>query len=208
MTTTLRRALDHTSAPAACATLRRRPALRRAGSLAGGLVLAAGLVACSGPDDTAEDPAPETSESTPTESPSTAQPSDSTQTPAPDSGSSREIPASGSAGVTEALLVSATGAGGSSSTLAFALDGQQAIADYTGEFDAGLAGAVAEAVDEVTTRGTTAYGSTVAVGCDAPTGVRIDAGEAGFEVTPEMPGSGVQCVEPITFVAVFAAPNA
>ncbi len=36
----------------------------------------------------------------------------------------------------------------------------------------------------------------------------IDAGEAGFEVVPKLPKSTVQCLAPMTYVVVFAAPDA
>ena len=32
--------------------------------------------------------------------------------------------------------------------------------------------------------------------------------EAGFEVVPQLPKNGVQCVAPMTYVVVFTAPNA
>ena len=48
----------------------------------------------------------------------------------------------------------------------------------------------------------------MAVGCDAPRSVAIDAGEAGFEVVPELPKSSVQCLAPMTYVVVFTAPDA
>jgi hypothetical protein len=38
--------------------------------------------------------------------------------------------------------------------------------------------------------------------------VAIDAGEAGFEVVPQMPKSTIQCLAPMTYVVVFGAPDA
>ena len=48
----------------------------------------------------------------------------------------------------------------------------------------------------------------VSTGCEPPRSVTIDAGEAGFEVVPTLPKSTVQCFAPVTYVVVFAAPNA
>ena len=36
----------------------------------------------------------------------------------------------------------------------------------------------------------------------------IDAGEAGFEVIPKLPKSSIQCLAPMTYVVLFAVPNA
>jgi hypothetical protein len=54
----------------------------------------------------------------------------------------------------------------------------------------------------------TPYGAIVAVGCEGPRSVVIDAGEAGLEVTPRMPKSTIQCLAPMTYVVLFGAPNA
>ena len=48
----------------------------------------------------------------------------------------------------------------------------------------------------------------MAVGCDAPRTVAIDAGEAGFEVVPKLPKSNSQCLAPMTYVVVFTVPDA
>jgi hypothetical protein len=183
---------------------------RPAGLVLGGLALAAGLAACGndgGDGDTANDPdtsqTPSDSEA-PTETP--------TETPtAPESagsGQPQTIPATGSAGVTEALMVHATEAGGESSTFAFALDTDQAVADFVAGLDAGLPELVDEAVAEVSRPGSTPYGTIAAVGCEGPRSVAVEAGEAGFEVVPKLPKSTVQCLAPMTYVVVFAAPDA
>jgi hypothetical protein len=38
--------------------------------------------------------------------------------------------------------------------------------------------------------------------------VAVDAGEAGFEVEPLLPKSKVQCLAPVTYVVLFAVPDA
>ena len=188
----------------------RRSGRRNAAALLATLALAAGLAGCGddGADDTATDPAPSSSPSeTPTETPSET-PASPTESPESGAGEQGVIPASGSAGVTEATLVSATEGGGSASTLAFALDTDQAVADFATQFGAGLGETVTAAAAEVARDGATTYGATAAVGCEAPRSVAIDAGEAGFEVVPALPRSSVQCLAPMTYVVLFAVPDA
>lgn len=185
-------------------TLRSTLRPRTAGSLLAGLVLATTLVACGsdGGDGTATDP---------TGSASTPSPSDEpTGTTSETGGDVVTIPATGSAGVAEASLVHATEGGGSESTLAFALDSEQAVSDFVLELESGLAEAVSSTVADVARQSpdATPYGAVASIGCEPPRAVAIDAGEAGFEVVPELPKSTVQCLAPVTYVVVFAAPDA
>src|SRR6478752_5216994 len=64
-------------------------------------------------------------------------------------GDATPIRVSGSAGVTDAVLVDATEGGGSPSTMAFALDTDQAVADFVTGMQAGLPAEVAAAVEDV-----------------------------------------------------------
>ena len=186
---------------------------RSAAALVATLALAAGLAGCGsdGSDDTATDPSSSPSPSQQPSSETTAETPTET-TPPPDSGSGAQttIPAIGSAGVTEVTLISATEGGGSSSTLAFALDTDQARADFAAQFEGGFADTVATSATEVAQQdaGATAYGATAAIGCEGPRSVVIEAGEAGFEVTPKVPKSNIQCLAPMTYVVLFAVPNA
>lgn len=188
---------------------RGRSAAALVATLVAALALASALAGCGsdGTDDTATDPASSTAPEPPTSQTQTP-----TQTPTPESGSGTRatIPATGSAGVTQATMISATEGGGSESTLAFALDTDQARADFVAQFEAGFADTVATAAAELARRypGATAYGATVFIGCEAPRGVVIDAGEAGFEVVPRLPRSTVQCLAAMTYVVLFAVPNA
>lgn len=188
----------------------RRSGVRSATVLLAGLALAGGLAGCGGDGtDTAEDPAPTASPSTSTTE-TTPEPPEESTTPPPDSGGGgrESVPATGSAGVTDAVVVGATEGGGSPSTLAFALDTDQAVADFAAQFEAGFGQLLTDTAAEVTEPGATTYGATAAVGCEAPTSVAIEAGEAGFEVTPELPKSTVQCLAPVTYVVLFAVPDA
>ena len=182
---------------------------RCAAALVAGLTLAVGLAAC-GSDDTASDPSSSTSESETTPETTPDSPTESPEAPESGSGGQETIPATGSAGVTEATLLSATEGGGAASSFAFALDTDLARADFVAQFDGGFADTVGVAAAEMAQQApdSTPYGATVAIGCDAPLDVAIDAGEAGFEVTATMPKSTVQCLAPVTFVVLFAVPDA
>lgn len=189
----------------------RASAVLAALALGGGLM--GGLAAC-GDDDasTARDPggtssASDTSSETPSETPTP------TETPTPEpsgGGETTPIPVEGSAGVTDAVVVDATEGGGSPSTMAMALDTDQAVADFVAGLESGLPDEVAAAVEDVAegSPDATPYGAVVSTGCEPPRSVTIDAGEAGFEVVPTLPKNTVQCFAPVTYVVVFAAPNA
>ncbi|MFC7360900.1 hypothetical protein [Nocardioides astragali] len=196
--------------------------LRRSGArtrsalvLAAGIALSAGLTGCGsdgasgGGDDTATDPAPSSSTPPPAEDAPAESPTE-TSTPETGSGSLETIEAIGSAGVTEATLLSATEAGGAESTLAFALDTDQARADFGAQFEGRFGDTVSAAAVDAMEQApdSTTYGATVSIGCDAPRGVAVEAGEAGFEVIPRLPKKGVQCLAPVTYVVLFNAPNA
>lgn len=179
---------------------------RSAAALVAALALAA-LTACGadGTDDTAADPA-----SSPSPPESTSATSGTSTAPENGSGARRTVPATGSAGVTEATLLSATEGGGAESPLAFALDADQAVGDFTAQFEGGFADTVATAAAQAARQapGSTAYGATASIGCEEPRSVAIDAGEAGFEVVAKLPGSTVQCLAPVTYVVLFSVPDA
>lgn len=188
---------------------------RRTRSAAGVLValgLTAGLAACGddAPDDSATDPAP-SSDVTSSSPPSPSEPEPTVEpTSEPSDPNVQTVGATGSAGLTEATVVGATEGGGSVSTLAFALDTEQAVADFAVELRSGLGESVSANVADLAAESpdATPYGAVAHIGCEAPTSVAIEAGEAGFEVVPALPKSTVQCLAPVTYVVLFAAPNA
>ena len=186
---------------------------RSLAALVTGLALATALTACGDGDDgdTATDPAASSSSSSdePTGTPSQSAESP-TESSDPDSGSGESIATTGSAGVTEAVVLHGTEAGGSASEMAFALDTDQARADFASQFDGGFGDSVSQAALQQAQQapGSTPYAATVAVGCEGPSAVAIDAGEAGFQVVPTIPKTTKQCLAPMTYVVVFAAPNA
>lgn len=181
---------------------------RRAAGVLFVLGLAAGLAACGddAPEDAATDPAP--SSSTPVE-PGTTEPTPE-PTEEPSGPDAQVVEATGSAGIAEATVVAATEGGGSVSTLAFALDTEQAVADFAVELRSGLGARVSAGVADLAAESpdATPYGAVAHIGCEAPTSVEIRAGEAGFEVVAALPKSTVQCLAPVTYVVLFAAPNA
>ena len=198
--------------------------LRRSGArtrtlagLLGGLALAASLTACGGDDggDTATDPAASTTSSAqPSTDPGTdptTDPSTSTS-PEPDSGSasSEPIEVRGSAGVTDATLLTGTDAGGQASSMAFALDTDQARADFASQLQNGFGDVVSQeaAAMQDSASGATTYAAVVGVGCERPRSVAIDAGEAGFQVVARLPKSNIECLAAMTFVVVFSVPDA
>ena len=196
------------------------PSLRRSGArprsasaLLAALALAGGLSACRDDGGTATDPAATTSTPSPSENPSdtpseTPSPSESPSEDPSAGGDATPIRVEGSAGVTDAVLVDATEGGGSPSEMAFALDTDQAVADFVVGLQSGLPDEVTAAVEDLSAPGTTPYGAVVSTGCEPPRSVAIDAGEAGFQVVPALPKSTVQCLAPVTYVVVFAVPDA
>jgi hypothetical protein len=183
---------------------------RSASALLAALALAGGLSAC-GDDDggTATDPAATTSTPSPSETPSESpSPSGSPSEDPSAGGDATPVRVEGAAGVTDAVLVDATEGGGSPSETAFALDTDQAVADFVVGLQSGLPDEVAAAVEDLRAPGTTPYGAVVSTGCEPPRSVAIDAGEAGFQVVPALPKGTVQCLAPVTYVVVFAAPDA
>ncbi|WP_457187195.1 hypothetical protein [Nocardioides sp. P5_E3] len=186
---------------------------RSASALLAALALAGGLSACGDHDGgTATDPAA-TSTPSPSESPSdtpseTPSPSESPSEDPSAGGDATPIRVEGSAGVTDAVLVDATEGGGSPSEMAFALDTDQAVADFVVGLQSGLPDEVTAAVKDLSAPGTTPYGAVVSTGCEPPRSVAIDAGEAGFQVVPALPKSTVQCLAPVTYVVVFSVPDA
>jgi len=180
-------------------------------------VLAGGLSACASGGDSATDPyatsrPSDTASGSPSETPSETPGETPGETPPgePSDGAPATVRAVGSAGITEALLVDATEGGGSPSTLAFALDTDQAVDDFVVGLQAGLPDEVASTVADLADQSpdATPYGAVVSTGCEPPRSVAIDAGEAGFEVVPVLPKSTVQCLAPVTYVVLFAAPDA
>ena len=104
-------------------------------------------------------------------------------------------------------LVSRSDVGGEVSPRAVSLGDRAAIDEFGDEFeDARMAGAISQRLDAVDIPpGLVPAGAVVAIGCEAPEDVTIDVTEAGVEVTAPPVKSDVQCLVPVTTVAIVAA---
>ncbi|MCW2833394.1 MAG: hypothetical protein JWN68_1347 [Nocardioides sp.] len=104
----------------------------------------------------------------------------------------------------QALIVSASNVDGETSHLASALVDAKAVDSFLAGTDARLAADVRAAVKDVQVPdGNTLFGSVVAVGCESPTTVVWEKTFEGVQVTAPMPKSTVQCLVPVTSVALF-----
>ncbi len=157
------------------------------------------------------------SPSSASESPSSASesPSSASESPSP-SESPSETPQTGTSlsrrtlivGDTveagQAIVVSASNVDGPTTPLASPLNDDQAVNTFVASLDARLGSEVRAALEEVQVQGDSVlYGSVVAVGCDTPVAVVWKETPEGVETTAEMPKSTVQCLVPVTSVAIF-----
>ena len=108
----------------------------------------------------------------------------------------------------QALVVSASNVDGESARRASALVDDQAINEFLSATDGRLAHDVRAAVKEAQVPGdSTLFGAVVSVACETPTSITWTATLGGIEVTPTLPKPGVQCLVPVTSVALFLVPN-
>jgi PBP1b-binding outer membrane lipoprotein LpoB len=105
------------------------------------------------------------------------------------------------------ILVSQSAVGGEVDPVAVSLDGQAAIDEFGDRFEDGRMGAaLTDALAEVRIPGgQVPAAAVVAVGCTPPTDVDIEVTDAGVEVTAPPVKGDVQCLVPVTTVAVIAA---
>ncbi len=151
------------------------------------------------------------------DSPSSAQdPSDSTGStgsiePSPSSEDSATARASGArlavgdqvkAG--QAVIVSVSNVKAPITPLASALPDDKSVDMFLDSLDPRLGADVREAITAAQVpAGSVLFGSVVAVGCDQPLAVEVATTFEGLETTGVMPKSGVQCLVPVTSVALF-----
>ncbi len=172
------------------------------------------LAACGGQSDDNDDPGTATdtssesssSETTPSESPSPTEDDESTSDSSTGSGGSYVIGETVEPG--QAVIVSASNVKSETATRASALVDDQALDAFLASTDARLATDVRTAFRAVRVPAdSTLFGAVVSVGCDKPTAVNWTTTFDGIEVKPTMPKSGVQCLVPVTSVALFLVPN-
>lgn len=108
----------------------------------------------------------------------------------------------------QAAIVSASNVDGDTSTRASALVNDQALGTFLATMEARLAEDVRAAVSATQVPAdSTLFGAVVSVGCHKPTAISWSTTFDGIEVTPTLPKSEVQCLVPVTSVALFLVPN-
>ncbi len=101
-------------------------------------------------------------------------------------------------------IVSASNADGEMTPQPVPLMDAAAVREFVAPFGADLGPQVKAAVRETDIPdGQTLMGAVVAIGCDKPTAIELTQDFEGYEVTAILPKSGVQCLVPVTSVALF-----
>jgi hypothetical protein len=185
--------------------------LRLAVSGAACVLVLATLAGCGNEGD--DDPG--TATDTSSESSSTATPSESPSPTDGDSSTSDSSSGSGGSSVVgetvepgQAVVVSASNVKGEITTRASALVDDQALDAFLATTDPRLATDVRTAFAAVRVPAdSTLFGAVVSVGCETPTAVEWTTTFDGIEVKPTIPKSNVQCLVPVTSVALFLVPN-
>ncbi len=131
-----------------------------------------------------------------------------TATTDPSEGAGASLPVGDTVTPDQAMVVSASNVDAQTATRASALVDDQAVNAFLSGVDARLASEVRAAVAQVEVPAdSTLFGAVVSVGCETPTAVDWVTTFDGIEVTPTVPKTGVQCLVPVTSVALFLVPN-
>ena len=158
-------------------------------------VLALGLlVGCGSQEDTARPAGNDTSSQS--EEPSR------TPTPSPEE--------TGPLDFTQIALISVSNAEGTVSDEATVLDSQQAVDEFASQFSGSqMATALNRAYQKADLpAGEVMAGAVVGVACEAPTDVEVAHTKDGVEITADPVKSKVQCIVPVTTVALVSVPEA
>jgi hypothetical protein len=114
---------------------------------------------------------------------------------------------SGDADAVAVGVVSASHADGEVSQYAIVLRGRRQVRGFVAPLAPHLQGEVRRAVRTADVPdGRLLFGAVVAIGCDTPTGITVDHTWDGYQVTAQVPKSGIQCLVPVTSVALFHVP--
>jgi hypothetical protein len=183
-----------------------RALLRLAVGGASCTLLLATVAGCGSDGGDSDDPGTatdtSTSETTTSESPTSDSPTSDSST-----GSGGQLVIGETVEPGQAVIVSASNVDGETSTLASALVDDKAVGRFLATTDARLAEDVRAAVRATQVpAGSTLFAAVVSVGCDQPTGLSWSRTFEGIEVTPTLPKSQVQCLVPVTSVALFLVP--
>ena len=104
----------------------------------------------------------------------------------------------------QALVVSVSNVDEQTSPLASALVDNRAVDTFLDGTDARLAAEVRTAMKDVQVpAGSTLFGSVVAVGCEVPASVSWESTFDGVRASAQLLKSSVQCLVPVTSVALF-----
>jgi hypothetical protein len=158
------------------------------------------LVGCGSSEDTAAPASEET----------TAEPSDETSEPSPSEPSPSETVPPGPIEYTALALVSASNAEGTVSPRAVVLDNQRAVAEFAGQFSGDqMRNALARQYARADLpNGEVMLGAVVDVSCQPPSELQVEKTRRGIEVTATAKASKVQCLVPVTTVALVSVPEA
>lgn len=132
--------------------------------------------------------------------------------PAPAPASSAPVPStpvrvSGGAGAVAVAVVTASNAGGEVVPYATVLQGPGALRDLVSSLAPSARVSVREAVEAAEVpAGRLLLGAVVAIGCDPPSGLRVERTPEGYRVNAQVPKPGVQCLVPMTSVALLHVP--
>lgn len=132
---------------------------------------------------------------------------DGAATDPPTQAPSDATPVSESAEPELLTLVAQSDVGGEVDPVAVSLDGQEAVDAFTDQFEDGRMGeALTDALAEVRVpAGLVPAAAVVAIGCTSPTEVDLEVTGLGVEVSAAPEKGDVQCLVPVTTVAVVAA---
>ena len=173
-----------------------------AATLASCVLLLTALAACGSGASEEPTSATDSSASSSESTSESVSPTDSEDSSSEGSGGS--MPVGDTVEPGQALIVSTSNVDEDTSQLASALVDAQAVDTFLAEVDPRLAADVRSAVKDVQVpAGSTLFGSVVAVGCDRPTTVEWEKTFDGIEASAPMSKSGVQCLVPVTSVALF-----
>ena len=145
---------------------------------------------------------------TATESPTSESPTSESPTSDSSAGSGGQLVIGETVQPGQAVIVSASNVDGDTAVLGSALVNDKALDKFLATMDARLAEDVRAAVEATQVPAdSTLFGAVVSVGCDKPTAISWSKTFDGIEVTPTLPKSVVQCLVPVTSVALFLVPS-
>jgi hypothetical protein len=170
------------------------------------------LSSCGQSDESGADRASEPTDSGTTSEETSPGPGDSASGPGGESATTSSGPSGGSTllvagetpSTTTTRIISASNVGGAVDPRPVPVQDAASRDELLAPLGADLGRRVRAAVRQTEVPdGQTLMAAVVAVGCDEPTGIELVPTSDGYEVTGVVPKSGVQCLVPVTSVALF-----